>query len=680
MTDPDDPPPAGTGPERVTVHGAAAVGGGDVHVSGTYAAGRDIVIDRRSIYQTYADNRRYLSLFGLWHRGGGPQVRARVRRMLADVMRQHWIRRDDGYLPVRFTERPEAVVTPRDAVLVTTDPPRRTFPAGATLSDVRDEIGGNLLVLGAPGAGKTYQVLRLAGDLLAAAERDDSLRMPVYLHLGSWTRSSGSLLAWAAAELGRVFKVPAKFDLKQIIEAEVVLLLDGLDEVDRAHRNGCARAIDEFRDRHGDVPLVVCTRPTEYEATGVRLALDGAVLIEPPTPAETESYLEGLGSKAAGLRRMLAADPGLRRLLGSPLFVTFMVQAYGSDDGAARPPTGADGVFADYVAAMYRRPVPRSLPRFAPEQVTRWLSWLARSLRRRRTPVFHLDRLSPDWLPDRADRDRALRWERVVIAVLAFGGGWLKAALMFPVGHAKPLTVAFWLVVWPPLFAWILGSRAATLERFTAGITPGTLGRGLLAWARNPLTVLAAVGLVAGWRIGPVQVPAFTALFGQPVHVRALCAMLLTLLLPVMVFVHARWFDFTVVQPRSPGEEIRAVPRRSLLVGLAVAAVVLVHQIALGWLEAPQYGTAYMLLHPLEMVPLAVLGAAWFSGGRTYVRYRVTARILHRRGLGPARYGDFLDHATRRLLLVRDGGGYRFPHDRLRRYFATLPPESQPRS
>ncbi|HEY3502559.1 MAG TPA: hypothetical protein VGN37_07170 [Actinocatenispora sp.] len=692
---PTDPSNGGAEPEAspvppVIVSGAAAFGG-DVTIRGVNAAGRDVRIDHQDVYRTYVDASRHFSLFGLRHRGGDTGVRARVRRMLADVMRQHWIGREDtaASLPVRFTERPEAVVSPRDTVLVTADPPRRSFPAGATLTDVRAAVGASALVLGAPGSGKTYQLLRLAGDLLADAERDEAARIPVYLHLGSWTRSSGSLLAWAAAELGRTFRVPAKFDLRRVIEAEVTLLLDGFDEVAREHRAGCARAIDEFRDRHGDVPVVLCSRTTEYDAAGVRLALDGAVHIEPVTPAEAEAYLAALG--AGGLRRMLDADPRLRRLLTSPLFVTFMLDAYGTDPAQgtapatahpdtrgtapAAPGTGgaADRVFADYVAAMFRRPVPRTLPAYRPEQVTRWLAWLARALRRRRHPVFYLDQLSPAWL-SAADRDRAVRWERGVLAVLVVACCWLKAALMVPTGHTGTAAIALWVVVWPAAFGWSLDRFR--VGRYTADVTFRAVRSGLLAWVRNPVTILLAVALVACWRVPPVRIPLFSTVFAHPVDLRVLCAMLMTTLLPVLMWTHARWFDFWVVRPRSPGDQVRALPSRSLLVGAVVAAVVLVHQLALGWLETPQFGWAYAVLHALQMVPLVVLGTAWVAGGGTYVRHRVTCRILRRHDLGPARYADFLDHASRRALLVRDGGGYVFAHARLRRWFAERAPGS----
>jgi stage III sporulation protein SpoIIIAA len=46
------------------------------------------------------------------------------------------------------------------------------------MSQVFDKIGGGLLILGAPGSGKTSMLLELARDLLNAVKADDRQPMP----------------------------------------------------------------------------------------------------------------------------------------------------------------------------------------------------------------------------------------------------------------------------------------------------------------------------------------------------------------------------------------------------------------------------------------------------------------------------------------------------------------------
>jgi predicted NACHT family NTPase len=48
---------------------------------------------------------------------------------------------------------------------------------------VFDDMGGELLILGAPGSGKTTTLLELAGELLARAEAEDGQPIPVVFNL-----------------------------------------------------------------------------------------------------------------------------------------------------------------------------------------------------------------------------------------------------------------------------------------------------------------------------------------------------------------------------------------------------------------------------------------------------------------------------------------------------------------
>jgi len=68
--------------------------------------------------------------------------------------------------------------------------------------------------------------------------------------------------------------------------------------------------------------------------------------------------------------------------------------------------------------------------------------------------------------------------------------------------------------------------------------------------------------------------------------------------------------------------------------------------------------------------------AALLTGGLASLRHLLLRLLLRRLGMVPRHYVRFLDNAARRILLYKDGGGYRFMHRLLFDYFADLETES----
>jgi hypothetical protein len=59
----------------------------------------------------------------------------------------------------------------------------RNLPSSARIIDIYDELDKSFLILGDPGSGKTTLLLQLTEKLLARAEMDDSLQIPVVFNL-----------------------------------------------------------------------------------------------------------------------------------------------------------------------------------------------------------------------------------------------------------------------------------------------------------------------------------------------------------------------------------------------------------------------------------------------------------------------------------------------------------------
>ncbi len=91
------------------------------------------------------------------------------------------------------------------------------------------------------------------------------------------------------------------------MDADVVLpLLDGLDEVAAAYRSDCVDAINTYRQEHGLMPLVACSRVTDYRRLSTRLRLQGAIVVQPLTKQQIDAYLERTDEKLVGCERRSA--------------------------------------------------------------------------------------------------------------------------------------------------------------------------------------------------------------------------------------------------------------------------------------------------------------------------------------------------------------------------------------
>lgn len=269
-----------------------------------------------------------------------------------------------------------------------------------------DDVGGGLLILGAPGAGKTTLLLQLANELLQRAENDSSQPIPVVLNLASWAVRREPLSTWLVTELWDSYKVPARTGQAWVAQDDLIVLLDGLDEVAEHHRAACVQAVNAYRRDHGLAGLVVCSRSQELHELAIRLDLEQAVELRPPTQEQIDTYLshlESTGTPLADIRADLATDRSLRELLGSPLMLHIIALAYHGRPAFALHDQGSveqrrKWLWQAYVDRMFEQRPLDSRCGYGDPQAVRWLGWLAAEMRKRGQTEFHLDRLDPSWL------------------------------------------------------------------------------------------------------------------------------------------------------------------------------------------------------------------------------------------------------------------------------------------
>jgi len=281
------------------------------------------------------------------------------------------------------------------------------LPPGTSIAQAYDDAGQGLLILGEPGAGKTTLLLDLARELLTRAQGDPLQPIPVIVNLSSWATKQPPLATWLTDQLQLVYQVPSRLVQAWLEHDQWLLLLDGLDEVEVSARSACIQAINtSYRGEHF-VPLVVCSRSREYTAQEVRLALPGAVVVQPLQKQEIVDYLKRVGKPMMAVRAALRTNPILQQLITTPLMLNVIILAYRDKTAKDLPQLGTleeqqQQIFERYVERMLEQRA--VMGKFSPQQTRKWLIWLAQHMKQHQLTDFYLERLQPEWLPTQRSR------------------------------------------------------------------------------------------------------------------------------------------------------------------------------------------------------------------------------------------------------------------------------------
>lgn len=335
------------------------------------------------------------------------QIERRNRRIMLGHVEKFWVKgilekslHGAALLDLGIKEDPHALSYPW---AIKREANKETVPAGTSMLTIFQEIGmgRSLLILGAPGSGKTTMLLELTRQLIEQARQDVTEPIPVVFNLASWTEKL-TLADWLASELNDIYTIPKKIAPSWITDNRIMLLLDGLDEVKQESRHKCVDAINRFRKENGLTSMVVCSRIQEYAELKTLLALDGAIEIQPLTLDQVDAYFRRFGDGLAGIRQVFEKDIVVREMTETPLFLSIMTLAYHdtpSKEILVSPDVGVQRkyLFDTYIERMFERPRSKNAL-IKKGDVLHWLSWLAQKMVDYHAVPYLFENMQPKWL------------------------------------------------------------------------------------------------------------------------------------------------------------------------------------------------------------------------------------------------------------------------------------------
>ena len=572
--------------------------------------------------------------------------------------------------------RPDLVVNPFYESVQESNQPPRNLPPQTSIVQVYDQANGRLLILGEPGAGKTILLLELARDLLDRADADETSPLPVVFHLSSWAGKRQPLADWLVEELKSKYCVQEELARASIAANDLVVLLDGLDEVIPAARAACVEAINTYQKEHGPCPMILCSRSAEYMALPHHVELNSAVMVLPLTQEQIDTYLWSMGERAEVVRRDLQNDARLQELASTPLMLNVLTQASQGEPvemlAGSAPSEIQRQLFKIYVQRMlgHRKRDAQA------DQTVHWLTWLAQQMIRHHQTVFYIEDMQPDWLSDErrmAMYRRSVQWALWLLIALFVGlpfavfliGIGLQFQLPLIAQIVLQVVVQFLVILnlgLPLTLRLRRGNRLAQItlrEKYSWS----WIGRRrfILSW----LLGAAICGPLFGWMFGlafknwdlGLGVGLFIAFIFVPVAVMS------SGWLPKQLDTHTRL---------TPNQGIWRSGRSGLMFGLF--GCVIGGGIS-GLLSYAYFGPWWgLFLGSCVGGTGGILftGIGFGFGLDAFLEHFVLRFWLWRENAFPWHYPRFLDAGADRLLLHKVGGGYIFIHHLLLDYLASL--------
>lgn len=334
--------------------------------------------------------------------------------------------------------QPQQVKRPWDAEIKIGLKPAEPLPDTTTILQVFDseEIAGKLLILGAPGAGKTTTQLELAKELIKRAEEQPDDPVPVLFNLSSWQVERSRLQNWLVSELKSKYGIRPSIS-KQWLELRRLLpMLDGLDEVSLHQQSFCIKAINRFLESENrPLSLVVCSRLENYNAYTRLLQLNGAICLQELKNSQIKVFLENLGQME--LWNFIQNDTVLLNLLSNPLLLSVATLVFSQISASDWQQITSNEnclqrLFNAYIDQMFTRTLRQnsSEQEFMPgiKETSAKLSWLAQNMQEQFHSDFLIEEMQPSLLKKTVSR---LLYRVILVIICGIIGQAISSIIIF---------------------------------------------------------------------------------------------------------------------------------------------------------------------------------------------------------------------------------------------------------
>lgn len=591
---------------------------------------------------------------------------------------------------------------------------KRALPSDVGITAVFNQMGegGTLLILGEPGSGKTITLVRLTLDLISRAEEDYTRKIPVVLNLSSWASERQTIADWIVQRLNISYGVSRPLGKAWVEEQQLLLLLDGLDEVRAECREACVQAINKFLQKYGTTEIVVCSRVREYEALSTYLKLQQAICIQPLTPEQIKQYFQKAGDQLVSVKTLIDVDATLQELAKSPLMLNIMTLVYKGVSVTDLLSLGSieerrKDLFDKYIEQMFKRRDANQ--QYSREQVMHWLIWLAKKMSQFSQTIFLIEGMQAAWLQT-TTQQLAYRISIRLIPLMIWGSlhiGLLSAHKLYMA--AQPLNEVIRGLTYGllggmvgamvyGLFGEILFSRLS--QRLHSRLINGLLlaliygpifgiifiWNNAINWGLFYGLIYSAIGVIIyepiTKDIEPVDAITWSWQKAKNHMIFGLVIALILVLARLAYPVHGPIFGLTITLILGLDKKIEVDSRTSpnqgiwrsvnnaktlfvtigILVGLLIGATQggdILNRLIAGLVNGLFFGMAG-----------ALIGGQ--GSGIACIKHFTLRCVLWLNGHIPWNYSHFLDYASKRIFLQKVGGGYIFFHRMLQEHFAQI--------
>jgi hypothetical protein len=462
----------------------------------------------------------------------------------------------------------------------------------------------------------------------------------------------------------------------------------------------------------------VCSRQEEYEKVvrgqwqqdvqqeseevvsrqETRLNLNAAIVLKQLTDEQIKTYLEGLNE--GEIWKIMQLDAELLSLVRTPLFLSLIgfisfYKTLSIQEFKKTTSTNAQHqyLFDAYWKAAIKRDIvtpqmelqgsssrayeKKNTPK--ERQTRKWLVYLANQLQRQHDTEFLIEKIQPDWLPN---KNNSKIYALGVGGVFGFIVGSITATITFIiishfinifVGRIVGLSIGIFMAIFSGIWACLTIGQSQKIEPVE------TLNMSLWSLAKS-LIIGCLIGFIS-WIITLVAFPLFNWKAPDLVFFMVIGPILIS----ILEMIHPQ-LKITI----EPNQGIKksfynAICFASLgSVWLGLSAYLMREQIfvliiSLLFNKSATPASAILSLPDTVVIVIAGMLAGTFFGltesGTACIQHFILRLILCCNGYIPWNYARFLDYCKERIFLQSVGGRYRFIHILLQKHFAEMPLE-----